>query len=86
MSECVCVCVEATPPPPTHTLDDSLKAKHGCFMYCFSVCQELRLPPRLRFTTGRDGFSEGTEGMMYCMRWRRDTEREPLKEKSFRIA
>lgn len=66
----VCVC-GGTPP----TLDDSLKAMHGCFMRCFSVCKEPCLPPRFRFTTGRDGlgiFSVGTKGMKACRRLQRD--------------
>ena len=80
MAVCVCVCVCGGSPP---ILDDSLKAMHGCFMYLlFSVCEEPCLPPRFRFTTGRDGlgdFSAGTKGMRDFGRLQRDT-REPLRE------
>lgn len=76
---CVRVCVREGSPP---ILDDSLKAMHGCFMYLlFSVCEEPCLPPRFRFTTGRDGlgdFSAGTEGMRDSGRLQRDTG-EPLQ-------
>ena len=84
---CVCVCVyvcvcERVCGGSAPILDDSLKAMHGCFMYLlFSVCEEPCLPPRFRFTTGRDGlgdFSAGTEGMRDCGRLQRDTG-EPLR-------
>ena len=78
----VCVC-GGTPPA---TLDDSLKAMHGCFMHFFSLCART---PRFRFTTGRGWFGDfffgGDRGTADC------NEISELKEslgrkKYFRVA